>query len=61
MNKIPFVIIFFVTELLNAQNPLVKQWDAIAFGGNKEDFLFDFKQTDGGFIPGGIALYGQWR
>ncbi|MEO8149331.1 MAG: T9SS type A sorting domain-containing protein [Bacteroidia bacterium] len=39
--------------MLQAQAPLVKQWDK-RFGGTSREFLFSFQQTkDGGFILGG--------
>ncbi len=54
MKKQPFtVILFLVVNLLQAQNPLVKQWD-YRFGGTRNEVLTSFIQTsDGGFMLGG--------
>jgi len=54
-----FSLSIFCSLFLNAQNPLIKQWDA-RFGGNGTDVLSCFKQTkDGGYILGGFSYCGM--
>ena len=47
--------LLFSNNLIQAQNPLEKQWDQ-RFGGSGEDYLNDFHETfDKGFILGGSS------
>ena len=54
MKKETFTLILFLfVNLIQAQNPLVKQWDR-RFGGASHEELTSFQQTsDGGYILGG--------
>ena len=56
MNKIKLTLILVLCiNFLNAQNPLVKQWD-YRFGGTDVDWLIQSQQTiDKGFILGGTS------
>ena len=59
MKKIYAAVIFiFFFNLLNAQNPLVKQWDK-RFGGTDYDYISSLHQTtDGGYVLGGFSFSG---
>ena len=59
MKKQTFTLILFLNiNLLQAQNPLVKEWD-YRYGGTGIDYLNSIQQTsDGGYILGGQSRAG---